>query len=836
MTIDNANSHPFKVEVVEGAEMYANSHPYQVEVVGGSIGGGEARVVDQLPTEGENGVIYLVVKEHTAQGDVYNEYVWALQQDGETYDWELLGSVTINNNSITGHGAPTSSTEASSLGQTYIDLDTQEMYYCSNIDNGIYTWRKLATEETPTDWGYFEYYTDVTESYEPNGDNVEINNFNVDTYKQFLLDNELDDWVDFMYEEDWDPETGEPTGEYIWRCWGPEDEIKIRPEDMYSTTGIDVTVVDPEMGFANVMVEYTKEVDTTGPVEIYNITSEEEYEALGSSEEMRGPFGEVGMLWQNQFRSYTFPNRWIGYTPQYFMYLCANLTGVYSEYEQSDEAGNYFYYLPVEKFGDYFCASCTQLNCDIFLGPKEIGSNVKIVQYTIDFGEYFLHSCTNFDGQFGLCDYRCVLKIEEIPNGFMYDCSQFTGQLLGSSWFTDVTYLWNDNCGAKKIGDNFLAYTQIGQNRSFYIQTSLLEYIGNVFLSGVQNFTLTMTCSNLTHIGDHFLSDVQNSTLIMTCPKLAYIGSSFLANAVVANVNIDAPSLTVVGERFCYYLRASSYLRLTMPNVGYIKGNFLLSANVGSLRINSQVDNVVNFPQVVQVQSQFLYACSGQIDYINLPLAVSIGDYFCTECSNMNAYIHLESLQNAGAQILYNCYQQIRPIYLGSIEANQIALHNATFGVNGPSYPAYTTGMTIVAEHVDEILARFPNRTSNPYRKLINGGTGAGGETYTFSDTETGWKAEDSSGTEVFSHDDKGVSDFDQLTNVPSYNGSPMTSQTNIPEVPTKTSDLTNDGSDGTSTYAEISDLPVALTDAQYEALWTQANILEGLLNNLVGE
>ena len=91
----NANSHPFQVVTVQGDGFYANSHPYKVTIVGGGGGtGGEARVVDKLPDVGEVGYIYLVLKEHTSQGDIYDEFVWALQQDGKTYDWEHLGTTS----------------------------------------------------------------------------------------------------------------------------------------------------------------------------------------------------------------------------------------------------------------------------------------------------------------------------------------------------------------------------------------------------------------------------------------------------------------------------------------------------------------------------------------------------------------------------------------------------------------------------------------------------------------------------------------------------------------------------------------------------------------------
>lgn len=90
--MENANDHPFKVSIVKDAEFFANSHPYKVSIEGGGGGGNEGRVVDELPEEGEPGYIYLVLKEHTPEGDIYDEYMWVLLQDGETHGWEHIGA------------------------------------------------------------------------------------------------------------------------------------------------------------------------------------------------------------------------------------------------------------------------------------------------------------------------------------------------------------------------------------------------------------------------------------------------------------------------------------------------------------------------------------------------------------------------------------------------------------------------------------------------------------------------------------------------------------------------------------------------------------------------
>lgn len=122
----DANSHPVKVTQVADEGFYANSHPYKVVIVGGGGGGQEGRVVDELPETGEAGYIYLVLKEESEEGDIYDEYMWVLQEDGETYGWEHIGAtnevtVKLYDTALGTNtdGAPTQKAVADSLFYSY---------------------------------------------------------------------------------------------------------------------------------------------------------------------------------------------------------------------------------------------------------------------------------------------------------------------------------------------------------------------------------------------------------------------------------------------------------------------------------------------------------------------------------------------------------------------------------------------------------------------------------------------------------------------------------------------------------------------------------------------
>ena len=62
-------------------------------------------------------------------------------------------------------------------------------------------------------------------------------------------------------------------------------------------------------------------------------------------------------------------------------------------------------------------------------------------------------------------------------------------------------------------------------------------------------------------------------------------------------------------------------------------------------------------------------------------------------------------------------------IDVGSLPATIIAAENGTFSAKGNNYPAYTTGIKIKGANRSAWLSKFPNKSSWPYRKLVNYGS-----------------------------------------------------------------------------------------------------------------
>ena len=54
-------------------------------------------IVTALPTTGQQtNVIYLIENSGTATRNIYDEYIWVLQSDGVTYDWEKIGTTVAD--------------------------------------------------------------------------------------------------------------------------------------------------------------------------------------------------------------------------------------------------------------------------------------------------------------------------------------------------------------------------------------------------------------------------------------------------------------------------------------------------------------------------------------------------------------------------------------------------------------------------------------------------------------------------------------------------------------------------------------------------------------------
>jgi hypothetical protein len=143
----------------------------------------------------------------------------------------------------------------------------------------------------------------------------------------------------------------------------------------------------------------------------------------------------------------------------------------------------------------------------------------------------------------------------------------------------------------------------------------------------------------------------------------------------------------------------------------------------------------------------FMYYCYAFNQPLTLPSGVSsIGDYFMSECYAFNQVLTLpSSLSSIGGSFMFNCFTFNQPLTLPS-ELSSIGtgfmrecyslstiIWNASVyptdnnslsqDINTKTNSTYGAGIKVYGTKRAELISALPNRTSSPYRKLINGGS-----------------------------------------------------------------------------------------------------------------
>jgi hypothetical protein len=108
---------------------------------------------------------------------------------------------------------------------------------------------------------------------------------------------------------------------------------------------------------------------------------------------------------------------------------------------------------------------------------------------------------------------------------------------------------------------------------------------------------------------------------------------------------------------------------------------------------------------------------------LTLPSGLSsIGNNFMHYCYAFNQPLTLPSgLSSIGIYFMYNCYALSTIIWNANIcptDNNSLSqdINTKTNSTNGAGIKVYGTKRA-------ELISKLPNRTSNPFRKLINGGS-----------------------------------------------------------------------------------------------------------------
>lgn len=292
--------------------------------------------------------------------------------------------------------------------------------------------------------------------------------------------------------------------------------------------------------------------------------------------------------------------------------------------------------------------------------------------------------------------------------------------------------------GLTQINDSFLRFAT-NLNQPVVFPTGITS-IGSNLLSNCYGFNQIVTIPELTSIPNSFLDSCKCFNQPLPIPNtVTSIGSNFLNGCYSFNQPLTIPSgVTSIGAQFLYNCQSFNN-NLSLPSTVTGIGNGFLygcAAFNQSLTIPSGVTSIDN---------TFLNNCTAFSQPLAIPSGVtSIGNSFLTGCSSFNQPLTIPSgVTSIGTQFLQGCYSFNQPLTIpsgvtGSIGTNFMyncaAFSNLT--VNTTISPTdtnsvatqyntakmYVKGVTVKGTGRSTWISALPNRTSSPYRKLIDGG------------------------------------------------------------------------------------------------------------------
>lgn len=302
-------------------------------------------------------------------------------------------------------------------------------------------------------WGTLGYYSVFSEEYVVESQNMcTVNSIDAETLEAWLAQQEDFGMIDFQYMEG------------FWEY----GDVQIAPEDMLSTTGIDVTL-DDGADFAMFGLEKTIVADTTSPIITFAL-SQSGYDSLASSDS-DAPIVDGGLtIPRAAVANFAFGTASTS-VPDNFLSACINLVSV-----------DFTNATSLTSIGNYFLSSCSSFNSPVNL-PNTITS----------IGGAFLTSCMSFNQTLTLPS-----GITSIGDSFLLNCQRFNQPLSLPS-------------GITSIGMSFLNYCE-DFNRPLTLPSGLTT-IGRGFISGCSSFNQSFALpSSITSIGTNFLHNSRAMT------------------------------------------------------------------------------------------------------------------------------------------------------------------------------------------------------------------------------------------------------------------------------------------------------------------------------------
>jgi hypothetical protein len=135
-------------------------------------------------------------------------------------------------------------------------------------------------------------------------------------------------------------------------------------------------------------------------------------------------------------------------------------------------------------------------------------------------------------------------------------------------------------------------------------------------------------------------------------------------------------------------------------------------------------NQVLTLPsELSSIGIRFMYNCYAFNQVLTLPSSLSsIGIRFMNNCYAFNQPLTLpSSLSSIGDNFMYNCFALSTIIWNASVYPTDN--NSLSQDINTKTDSTYGAGIKVYGTKRTGLMTALPNRTSNPYRKLINGGS-----------------------------------------------------------------------------------------------------------------
>ena len=532
-------------------------------------GGGGYKNVDTLPSisEADDSMFYILP-------DGSLNYI----KDNE---WQ---TVSGGSGAIAGEGLPSPALSVS-LGTTYIDTTTGK-YYVANRVGATTSWTEVETMGSAENIGIVYAYSEVTPSIELEwGENCTLTNYDYDKYIAWCEANPTE-WEEpsrnFDYDENLD----------AWVYYG-EDQIVIPAEEMYATTGLELTLEDPEMGWANCSILTNVEVNKESEIIELPILNLLQFNTLSFPEaHAQATLGNDNTLvYSDAIKQVALDWNKITYFPDSFLSHCYNLETISSP--DGSTGANVFDFRNIKAVGSNFMNYCASL----VIPPQSAENGLYIVNIHSDcqIGENFLSSLVYEyydEGEYKEESYTGKISIiggGKAGDGFLSGnvgvteirCNSFTEfgdrAFLGNSAMTNlsissvVTRIGSDFCG----GCEQLAY--FGTNAST-MTFQQLEKLGSLFLQNAYAFNQKLEFPRLTTISGHFLAYCRSFNSPIFLPALQFVGEGFMLECASFAQPLALPNLISAGNFFLFNAKNfTGQLTVQNPSLTITNSEYILS-------------------------------------------------------------------------------------------------------------------------------------------------------------------------------------------------------------------------------------------------------------------